>query len=104
MAQTNIKIHFGYALKILRDKYNISREDLATRAAVAFATVYEIERGKRPSPGLLTVLKLLAVFPAHPYEILDSLGYQLQTEDMSQTILENRYLKQSKFRINKIGK
>lgn len=96
MSATIKKHQFGEHFKSLREMYGMSQLDVAVTASLSQSTIEHIEKGQRKSPKLITILKMLSIFPLTPIEILYALGYEVTTEQIQHKILQNRYLESEK--------
>ncbi len=46
-SSTDIRVRFGFAVKMLREKRNLTQEDLAEKAGIHRTYLSDIERGSR---------------------------------------------------------
>lgn len=65
----NVKTQFGKHLRMLRQKKNLTQEELADRAGLHFTYIGQIERGLR-NPSLVNLQKLAKALKISSGELL----------------------------------
>lgn len=65
----NVKTQFGRHLRMLRQKRNLTQEELADRAGLHFTYIGQIERGLR-NPSLVNLQKLAKALKVNSRELL----------------------------------